>query len=190
MKRNILFYVSPLYFYCKDLNMNVGKKFEQQFYLSVPADCFVYRLKDSSQSFIKETNSKFSWDNPCDFFLFDTRNQLLYCLELKTTCNKSISFENIDSNEERKKMIHKHQIKSLLKFSDYKNVVAGFVFNFRDKNNDTERTYFQEVSSFYSMSKRIQKQSFNEVDLLLNDCVKIAGEKKRVNYRWDIKIFR
>lgn len=169
--------------------MNVGKKFEQQFYLSVPADCFVYRLKDSSQSFIKEMNSKFSWDNPCDFFLFDTRSQLLYCLELKTTCNKSISFENIDSNEEQKKMIHKHQIKSLLKFSNYKNVVAGFVFNFRDKNNDTERTYFQEVNSFCSMSKKIQKQSFNEVDLLLNDCVKIAGEKKRVNYRWDIKNF-
>ena len=63
------------------------------------------------------------------------------------------------------------------------------MFNFRDKNNDTERTYFQEVNSFYSMSKIIQKQSFNEVDLLLNDCVKIAGEKKRVNYRWDIKNF-
>ena len=112
-------------------------------------------------------------------------------IKLFTTKNayKSISFENINSNEERKKMIHKHQIKSLLKFSDYKNVVAGFVFNFRDKNNDAERTYFQEVSSFYSMSKRIQKQSFNEVDLLLNDCVKIAGEKKRVNYRWDIKNF-
>lgn len=169
--------------------MNIGKKFEQQFYLSVPKYCFIYRLKDSSQSFIRETNSKFSWDNPCDYFLFDTKNRIMYCLELKTTGGKSISFENINSTEKENKMIHKHQIKSLLKFSDYNNVVAGFIFNFRNEKDNTQRTYFQAVKNFEEMCINIKKKSFNEIDLLMHSAIKINGEKKRVNYHWDIDNF-
>ncbi len=169
--------------------MNVGKKFEQQFYSSVPEYCFKYRLKDSSQSFIKEKNSKFSWDNPCDYFLFDTKNRLMYCLELKTTSGKSISFENINSIENKNKMIHKHQIKSLLKFSSYNNVVSGFIFNFRNEKDNTQRTYFQQVKNFENMCNDIDKQSFNEIDLLMYSGIKIEGEKKRINYHWNIEKF-
>ena len=39
------------------------------------------------------------------------------------------------------------------------------------------------------MYRNIGKWSFNEIDLLLYGGIKINGEKKRVNYRWDIGEF-
>ena len=52
----------------------------------------------------------------------------LYTLELKSAGTKSMSFEREKSD---KGIIHKHQIDNLQKFSTYKNVVSGFIFDFR-----------------------------------------------------------
>lgn len=168
---------------------NAGKIFEQQFKISIPDYCLVYRLKDSAQSFNQSNLTRFTWDNPCDFFLFDSTKSVLYCLELKSTKNKYMTFENINEEDPDNKMIHKHQILSLLDFSKFNNVWSGFVFNFRDEVNKIERTYFQDIKSFNIMCKTINKASFNEMDLILNGAVKIDGKKKRVNYTWDIDKF-
>lgn len=168
---------------------NSGKSFEQQFKVSVPDYCLLHRLRDSAQSFNQSNLTRFSWDNPCDFFLFDSISHILYCLELKTTKNKYMTFEDIESDEKQNKMIHKHQILSLLDFAKFENVVAGFIFNFRDEVHDMERTYFQDVESFVKMCKSIHKSSFNEMDLILNGAVKIHGTKKRVKYVWNIDEF-
>lgn len=170
--------------------INSGKKFEQQFKLSVPDYCLLQRLNDPPQSFTQSKTTKFSVKNPCDFFLFDSVSHILYCLELKTTKYKSMTFEDITSDKEQNKMIHKHQIMSLLEFSKYENVTAGLLLNFRDEDKKIERTYFQNISDFYSMSKIINKSSFNEIDLIMKgNAVKISGIKKRVNFVWDIDEF-
>ena len=75
---------------------NSGKRFEDNFKKSVPDYCYCHRLKDSSQSFIDSGLSDFSWQNPCDFYLFDTKNRIFYANELKSSKQKYITFENID----------------------------------------------------------------------------------------------
>ena len=105
-----------------------------------------------------------------------------------------ISFESIDEDVDYEKMIHKHQTISLLKFSEYEGVVAGFLFNFRhfeDSDKYNENTYFMEVNDFQNMCDKIDKKSFNEIDAILNGAIKISGSKKRTRYKWDLEsLFR
>lgn len=165
---------------------NSGKIFENQFKKSVPDYCLLQRLNDSPQSFNQSNLTRFAPKNPCDFFLFDDRLQVLHCWELKTTKYKSISFEKIDIEEKQNKMIHKHQILALIDFSKFENVDAGFLFNFRDEKNNLERTYYQNIKDFMVMYKKINKQSFNELDLLTNNAIKLDGAKKRIHYTWNV----
>lgn len=166
---------------------NEGKKFELQFKKSIPDYCLVIRLNDSAQAFKKSNLARFTPKNKCDFIVFNSLSRILYCLELKSTKYKSMSFEDIYSDEKQDKMIHKHQILALREFSEFNNVVAGFVFNFRDEKNDMERTYFQEITNFLKMYKSINKKSFNEMDLIMANAIKLEGVKKRTNYTWNIE---
>lgn len=168
------------------MSVNSGKIFEQDIKYSIPEYCLTIRLPDPPHSFEKRSDTKFAHKNPCDYIVFDSQNKKLYCLELKTTKYKSMSFEDIDSNEKQNKMIHKHQIEGLLKFSKFDNVESGFLFNFRDEKNNVERTYYQDIDSFRNMCLKINKSSFNEMDLILYDAIKINGKKKRTRYIWDI----
>jgi len=169
--------------------MNIGKKFEDIFKHSIPSYCMLYRLKDTSQSYNNSKGTKFTWNNPCDFFCFDSKSHILYAFELKTTKYKSISFE-IDLNKNSTKMIKYHQTESLKKLSQYDGITAGFIFNFRDEEKGTERTYFQNIVDFSSMCRKINKVSFNEIDLIMRgNAIKISGVKKRVNYQWDLDGF-
>ena len=167
--------------------MNEGKKFEQIFKKSIPDYCLTIRLNDTAQSFKKSNFARFTPKNKCDFVVFNTQTQTLYCLELKSTKYKSISFEDIYSDEEQEKMIHKHQILSLIDFSEFNHVISGFILNFRDEKNDMERTYFQDIRDFLKMCKDIKKKSFNELDLLTHNAMKIDGERKRINYVWNVE---
>jgi len=121
--------------------------------------------------------------------VFDTSTRVLYCLELKSTKQKSISFEVTSLKSQPKKMIHKHQIEGLMKFREYDYVVSGFVFNFRDEKNKIEHTYFQNIDDFNIMVKSLDKKSFNENDLKKNKSLEIEGTLKRVNYIWDLGSF-
>ncbi|WP_349814339.1 Holliday junction resolvase RecU [Thomasclavelia cocleata] len=85
-----------------------------------------------------------------------------------------------------KGIIHKHQIDNLNKFSRYKNVISGFIFDFRLSN----RTYFCSINDFIQMITLLDKKSFNENDLF-KWCqpIEIKKKKLRVNYRYDIDSF-
>lgn len=147
-------------------------------------------MNDPPQSFEKSNITRFSNRNPFDFIVFDTHLKQLYCLELKTTKFKSISFENINLDDKQpKKMIHKHQIEGLTKVSTYSNVISGFLFNFRDEKNNCERTYFQNIKDFNKMCVKINKKSLNEMDVVFNGGIKIQGTKKRTHYIWNIDEF-
>lgn len=165
---------------------NVGKIFESDFKASVPSYSLLIRLNDPPQSFGGGT-ARFSIKNPCDFLLFDTKRRTLLCCELKTTKYKSISYEDVNGEDNQSRMIHKHQISGLTKFSEYNNVIPCFIFNFRDEANNCERCYFQRIEDFNNMVGKLDKKSCNELDLLSNNAIRIKGEKKKVHYRWDIE---
>lgn len=165
---------------------NTGKHFEEIFKRSVPDYCYLQRIPDPPQSFTQRSDTRFSVKNPYDYLMFDCLHRILYCVELKTTKYRSVSFEKLDDISSSTKMIHRHQILGLQEASEYDNVVGCFVFNFRDEKNNEERTYFQNIKDFLKMYKSIDKSSFNEMDLILNGAIKISGEKLRVNYKWDI----
>lgn len=168
--------------------MNVGKQFEKDFRDSIPSYCYAHRLRDSAQSYDNSENTSFSWDNECDFFIWDSNQHLFYAIECKTTKGKSMSVQ-MNKDDKSKKMIKYNQIESLTKISKFDGAIAGFFLNFRDEKNNMERTYFLSITDFNRMMKEINKVSFNELDIVLYHGVKISGVKKRVHYRWNIDEF-
>lgn len=166
------------------MSVNAGKLFESQFKKSIPDNVLLIRLNDSAQSFKKSGLARFTPENPCDFLVFDTVARILYAIECKSTKYKSMGFEDVQSTEKQNKMIHAHQIKSLTKFSEYDGVIGCFVFNFRDEENDMERTYYQDIKDFNKMINSFSKKSFNEIDLIKNGAIKINGNRKRLYYTW------
>lgn len=166
---------------------SVGKIFEDSIKQSIPDYCLLIRLNDSPQAFKQSNLTRFTPKNPFDYLCFDTESRTLFCLELKSTSNKYMGFEDINSDEEQNSMIHKHQILGLLKCSTYSNVIAGFLLNFRLPDN--ELTYFIEINQFQKMCESINKKSFNIMDLVLHGAKKIQGDKKRTRYRWYLDEF-
>lgn len=166
---------------------NVGKVFEESIKQSIPDYILLIRLNDSPQAFKKSNLTRFTPRNPFDYICFNTNTKTLFCLELKSTSNKYMSYEDIYINEEQSGMIHAHQTKGLLRCSTYSNVVAGFLLNFRLPEN--ELTYFIEVNQFQKMCESINKKSFNIMDLVLYGAKKINGTKKRTRWYWDLNDF-
>lgn len=168
--------------------MNSGKQFEKDFSSSFPSYCYVHRLKDSAQSYNNSKSTRFAWDNECDFFIWDSNAHIFYAIECKSTKYKSISVQ-LDKEDKSNKMIKFHQIQSLTKISEYDGAIAGFCLNFRDEKNDTERLYFMNIVNFNKMMKSIGKASFNEIDIVLHNGIKILGNKKRIHFNWDLDTF-
>lgn len=166
---------------------SVGKQFELAIKQSIPDNILLIRLNDSPQAFKKSNLTRFTPKSPFDYLCFDTMSRTLFCLELKSTSNKYMGFEDVNSNEEQNKMIHKHQIEGLLKCSTYPNVVGGFLLNFRLPDN--ELTYFMEINQFQKMCESINKKSFNIMDLVLFGAKKINGFKKRTRWYWSLNEF-
>lgn len=107
----------------------------------------------------------------------------LFCLELKSVAGKSISFERTDDD---KGEIHYHQIKSLKKFSEYKNVISGLLIDFRG----TDNTWFLNIYEWDNLINSITKKSFNESDLIsYSHPILISKKKLKVNYRYDVNKF-
>lgn len=167
---------------------NKGKIFEEDFIKSVPKHCYLHRIKDTSQSYQKSENTKFTRNNPCDFFMFDTINRLFYAIECKSTKSKSMNYQT-NKDDDSSKMIKYHQIESLKKISNFNGTVAGLLLNFRNDDTNLQRTYFIHINDFENMRRKLDKKSFNEMDLILNKAIKIQGNKKRTRYSWDIEEF-
>jgi penicillin-binding protein-related factor A (putative recombinase) len=82
-------------------------------------------------------------------------------------------------------MIRQNQIDGLLKASKHE-LIAGFLFNFRNKNNDT---FFMLADDFCDMMEWIEKKSFNIKDLenKENGAIRVDSTKKRTRYTYDIE---
>ena len=159
--------------------MNQGKIFERDFAKSVPDYVLLYRIPDAAQSFGGTSNLRFSRKNPFDFFLFDSKNRILYGIEAKTVKGKSISFER---NKDEHGEIHYHQIEGLMKYNKYENAIFGFVIEFRQ----IETTVFIDIDTFQELTDKLDKKSFNYGDLEGLPYFVIPQKKLRTNYRYDI----
>lgn len=178
------------------MGKNSGKIFEDSVKKSIPDYVALIRLNDSPQAFEQSELTRFTPNTPFDYIAFDTKLKILHCLELKSTKGKSISFEDIYSDiqdKKNKKMIHKHQILGLKKYSVYPNVKSGFLFNFRhfedDKDKYFEITYYQSIEDFLDMVQKINKKSFDEINLIQNNGRRINGFKKRTRWYFDLNSF-
>lgn len=173
-----------------------GKCFEDDIKQSIPDYCMTHRLRDSAQSFTTHSQTKFSWDNECDFFIFDDKHILLYTIECKSTKFRSMSYETKEEYEynkankiKSKRMIKYHQIQSLTNFSKFENIVSGLFLNFRDDERNLQRTYFLNIKDYNLMIKTLNKKSIDEIDISRHNAVKINGFIKRTRYTWDLNEF-
>ena len=141
----------------------------------MPETCWIYRFRDNAASFGNGNKTRFASSNICDYLLFDDDTKTLYLLELKSTQGTSIPLL----------MIRDNQIKSLQEASKH-NLIAGFICNFRNENNDT---FFIEICNFVKMMENINKKSFNINDLKNNNAIPIDSKKKRTRYIYDIQKF-
>lgn len=105
--------------------------------------------------------------------MLDDWTQTLFLLELKSTKSTSLPLSMIRENQEE----------GLLEASKHK-LIAGFIVNFRNENNDT---FFLEINLLQRMTQELCKKSFNIKDLLFYGAVRIDCFKKRTRYRYDIE---
>jgi penicillin-binding protein-related factor A (putative recombinase) len=110
--------------------------------------------------------------NICDFSVF--KSPILLKLELKSTAQKSVSLDE--------KIIKSHQIKGLEKINNYNGIVAGFIFNFRNYDN---QTYFVYINDFIKFTKETDRKSI-PLDYCKETGIQVENKILRTNYRYDL----
>lgn len=166
------------------MGRNKGKQFETDFEQSAEeSGLWVFRVRDVNPMALK---NRFAIPrNPYDTMIFD--GSFLYTLELKSNQGKSISHRG--SNPQ----IKPHQVEALIEASQYENIIAGFVLNYRADN----KTFFLPIEKFVeydlvSKGKRedTYKNKINEMSIPQRICEEIGIEVlsaiKRVHYRYFI----
>lgn len=169
---------------------NSGKNFESIIKANAPSYLKVTRIPDPPQSFTQREDTRFSKKNPYDYEAFDSLHRIQYCLELKSVSQKYVTYHTCENDEKEKKSanIQWHQIDGLTRASEYDNVTAGFLLNFR-LDDGKQLLYFFNIKDFNEFRKTVNKRSLNIMDVSLNGGVKINGDKLRVNYRWNLDEF-
>ena len=169
---------------------NEGKNFESIIKSNAPSYLKMTRIPDPPQSFTKRSDTKFSKKNPYDYEAFDSLHRISYSLELKSTSQKYLTYHTSKEEEEegKKAMIMWHQIEGLTKASEFDNVIAGFMFNFRLDNGE-QLLYFMNIKDFNRFRTSANKKSLNIIDISLNGGIKIDGKKLIKNYRWNLDEF-
>lgn len=164
---------------------NEGKVFEESIQKSCKIQNIKYlRLKDAPNQFSfgggAQSNIRFTQSSPYDIEIYYYPN--LICCELKST--QGTSFSIPADEKDNKKMIKARQIKGLNEYCNQKGVTCGFLFNFRENDNNT---YFMSIKSFMDFYNNTTKKSINESDILFySDTIKIDCEKKIKRYTYNL----
>lgn len=165
------------------MSKNEGKKFEEDFKNSIPSDIWFRRLKDQPGMFFKKDENsyienednliRFTQKSDYDFEIFN--GIYLYCLELK-----SINLRNLPYTK-----IKPHQIEVLEKNQKFKNMICGFIINFRKY----EKTYFLNIDDFLNYKKNNSARSISIDSVVLYNGILINQTKIRIRYRYDLSLF-
>lgn len=159
---------------------NEGKKFEEDWKNSFKkVNAYFFRIKDSAASF-SGGNSSFTRSNPYDCFVL--YEGYFFPMELKSTKGTSFSFEK-DGSGNGNKLIKLNQIHGLEEVGQFKNVYAGFIFNFRNTNN----TYYLNIKNFMDFYNNTSKFSINEKDVIEYNGVLVDSKILKVRYRYDVE---
>ncbi|MFS1518648.1 hypothetical protein V1503_19610 [Bacillus sp. SCS-151] len=166
------------------MSKNKGKVFEEDIKQSAcEQSLFFYRIKDVPTIMLKP-NSRVS-KNDFDSFLYRKPN--LFPLEFKSTGQKSISFSE--------KIIKAHQIKALKEAAEFDGLIAGFIFNFRNYDNQTLFVHINDFLDYKHVAEnQIKSNNYiskvNKSSISLEICKEIGIEihnvKKKVRYRYYI----
>ena len=122
-------------------------------------------------------------ESPYDYIICNSG--IVIPAELKSTQLKSLSF----------KMIKDHQIKALSSDVKYESIYPGFIFNFRECDNETYYIHIKDFLLYQQVAAgeiaspykgKVNKASMG-VDICREIGIKIDNEKLRVHYRYDIK---
>ena len=133
---------------------NEGKKFEEDWKNSFKkVNAYFFRIKDSAASF-SGGNSSFTRSNPYDCFVL---------------------YEGY--------FFPMSQIHGLEEVDQFKNVYAGFIFNFRNTNN----TYYLNIKNFMDFYNNTSKFSINEKDVIEYDGVLVDSKILKVRYRYNVE---
>jgi recombination protein U len=158
--------------------MNDGKRFEADFKNSMPDNVFYYRFRDGTAAWGgSQDNTRFQQSNIADCEMFDGNK--LYIIELKSHKEKSIPFSALGNNPKKRE----EKIKELSKASMFKNMVVGYIFNFRDLG----LTYFIKVAHVECFYFHGDRKSF-PLAWCQENGIELKGKKLRVNYRWDLEL--
>ncbi len=182
-----------LYFFNinKEVNLtkiNAGKQFEKDVETSAKSNkVFFYRIKDTSiPASFRATVRVTKNDYDCMMFA----NHHLFTLELKSTKDKSISFQE--------SVIKQHQIDKLNEANAYEGVISGFIMNFREPEN---KVYFIHIEEFlkyqYIAQNQIKEHTYrsrvNKSSISLAICeeigIEIKGYKPRTRWHYHLKDF-
>jgi hypothetical protein len=163
--------------------MNDGKIFERQIKLSAENQgILICRLNDTDLSWMKNRETRFTAQNPCDFIMYQYPN--IFFLELKSTIYNSIS---IQTDEKGSGMIKLHQINSLVHMGQYDGSNAGFILNFHQKDSVEETTYYLSIQDFSNFLAENDKKSINKLDIINYGGIILDQTLKRTRYMYNIQ---
>jgi penicillin-binding protein-related factor A (putative recombinase) len=166
---------------------NEGKLFEEDFQNSAKKqNIFVHRIKDINLPFDLRSRVKLP-QNQYDSILF--YNGWLLPIEFKSTKSKSISFSE--------SIIKEHQIQSLKDATEYEKVIPGFIFNFREPDNETFFIHIDEFVKYKNIAENqldhTYESKINKSSIPMAICkeigIEIENEKKRTRYFYDVMDF-
>lgn len=156
--------------------MNPGKQFEKDIKDSVPKGVYYLRLHDSAIGFDKEhSTQRFALKSPYDAVL--CRNGQMICMELKSTKERSISFDGASP------MIKPEQLIALHNASEVGGATAGLILNFRAH----EKTFWMDIGVFEEFQRVTTKKSIS-VDDAENYGRRIPSRRLRVHNRYDLSV--
>lgn len=176
------------------MSKNHGKIFEQDIERSAKKQkIFFHRNKDIHIPFnVRQLLAKHNMilpvsRNKYDNFLF--HKGYLFPLELKSTGQKSISFDE--------KIIKEHQIKYLKEATNYENIIPGFIFNFRCYDNQTFFVHINDFLTYKDVAKNEKEHTYkhkvNKSSISLDICkeigIEIKNNKNKTRYFYNIKDF-
>lgn len=153
---------------------NEGKKFEEDFRKSVPADVYYLRLHDSANSFNGAgEGTRFALKSPYDCIL--CKDGIMFCMELKSHKGRSLPFTGTSP------AIQVRQVDELVR-AERHGAVAGLVINFRDY----AETWYIPAERVRNLIEVTPRKSVSLDDARRLGMI-IPVRKLRVNYRYDIR---
>lgn len=156
---------------------NLGKKFEQNFRLSIPQTdkIFYYRLKDTASSYYGgNEHLRFSQNNIADAFLFHCENgsNNLLILEYKSHKGKSLPLSCIREN----------QLKEMLEAKNKTGVIPMLIVFF----SDIERCFSLDIKYVEQFLINNDRKSI-PLDYFEENGVEIEVFKLRTNYKYNVE---